>query len=43
MDLPNHFPVVLPEFLVRLVYTGEAGDWPCSGCVSTMGSVSGVP
>jgi len=30
MDQPNHFPVVLPEFLVRLVYTGEAGDRPCS-------------
>jgi hypothetical protein len=30
MDQPNHFPVVLPEFLVRLVYTGEAGDRACS-------------
>jgi hypothetical protein len=30
MDQPNHFPVVLPEFLVRLVYTGEAGDRACT-------------
>jgi hypothetical protein len=29
MHLPRRFPVVLPEFLLRLVFTGEAGDRPC--------------
>ncbi|TMK60598.1 MAG: hypothetical protein E6G14_15710 [Actinobacteria bacterium] len=30
MDQPPHFPVVWPEFLLRLVFTGEVGDRPCS-------------
>jgi hypothetical protein len=29
MHLPRRFPVVLPEFLLRLVFTGEAGERPC--------------
>jgi len=29
MHLPRRFPVVIPEFLLRLVFTGEAGDRPC--------------
>jgi hypothetical protein len=30
MDKPPRYPVVMPEFLLRLVFTGEAGDRPCS-------------
>jgi hypothetical protein len=30
MDLPPRYPVVIPEFLLRLVFTGEAGDRPCA-------------
>jgi Zn-finger in ubiquitin-hydrolases and other protein/SnoaL-like polyketide cyclase len=30
MDQPPQFPVVWPEFLLRLVFTGEAGDRTCS-------------
>jgi hypothetical protein len=29
MDKPPRYPVVMPEFLLRLVFTGEAGDRPC--------------
>ena len=29
MHLPRRFPVVIPEFLLRLVFTGEARDRPC--------------
>ena len=29
MHLPRRFPVVLPEFLLRLVFTGEARDRSC--------------
>ncbi len=30
MDKPPRYPVAMPEFLLRLVFTGEAGDRPCS-------------
>jgi hypothetical protein len=30
MDLPPHFPVVWPEFLLKLVFTGQSADKPCS-------------
>jgi hypothetical protein len=30
MDQPPHFPVTTPEFLLKVVLTGEAGDRPCS-------------
>jgi Zn-finger in ubiquitin-hydrolases and other protein/SnoaL-like polyketide cyclase len=30
MHLPPHFPVVWPEFLLKLIFTGAAGDRPCS-------------
>jgi len=30
MDKPPRNPVAMPEFLLRLVFTGEAGDRPCS-------------
>lgn len=30
MDLPSHHPVEMPDFLLRLVFTGEAGDRPCA-------------
>ena len=30
MDQPPHFPVRIPEFILKLAFTGEAGDIPCS-------------
>lgn len=30
MDKPPRYPVAMPEFLLRLAFTGEAGDRPCS-------------
>jgi hypothetical protein len=30
MDQPPHYPVAPPEFLLKLVFTGEARDRPCS-------------
>jgi hypothetical protein len=30
MDLPPHFPVAMPDFVLKLAFTGEAGDRPCS-------------
>jgi hypothetical protein len=30
MDQPPRFPVVWPEFLLKLVFTGQAADRPCS-------------
>jgi hypothetical protein len=30
MDVPPHFPVAMPEFVLKLAFTGEAGDRPCS-------------
>lgn len=30
MDLPPRYPVAPPEFLLKVVLTGEAGDRPCS-------------
>jgi hypothetical protein len=30
MDLPPHYPHMAPEFLLKLVLTGAAGDKPCS-------------
>jgi uncharacterized UBP type Zn finger protein len=29
MDQPPHYPVATPEFLLKVVLTGEAGDRPC--------------
>jgi ubiquitin-hydrolase Zn-finger-containing protein/SnoaL-like polyketide cyclase len=30
MDQPPHFPVAMPDFILKLAFTGEAGDKPCS-------------
>jgi hypothetical protein len=30
MDLPPHFPVAIPDFVLKLAFTGEAADRPCS-------------
>jgi hypothetical protein len=30
MHLPPHYPVTTPELVLKLVFTGEAGDKPCS-------------
>lgn len=30
MHLPPPHPVVIPEFLMRVIFTGQAGDKPCS-------------
>lgn len=30
MDQPPHYPVAMPDFLLKLAFTGEAGDRPCS-------------
>ena len=30
MDQPPHYPVAIPEFLLKLAFTGEAGDRPCA-------------
>jgi ubiquitin-hydrolase Zn-finger-containing protein/SnoaL-like polyketide cyclase len=30
MHLPPHYPVTTPEFVLKLAFTGEAGDRPCS-------------
>ncbi len=30
MDLPHPYPVAVPEFVLRVVFTGQAGDKPCS-------------
>jgi len=30
MDQPPHNPIAMPEFLLRLVFTGEACDRPCT-------------
>src|SRR5690349_17879406 len=30
MDKPPRYPVAMPEFILKLAFTGEAGDRPCS-------------
>jgi predicted ester cyclase len=30
MDKPTKYPVSLPEFLIKLIFTGQAADKPCS-------------
>jgi predicted ester cyclase len=30
MDLPPHNPVAIPEFVLKLVFTGQAADVPCT-------------
>jgi len=30
LDQPPRYPITLPDFLLKVVYTGQAGDKPCS-------------
>lgn len=30
MDLPSHYPVAIPDLVLKLVFTGMAGEKPCS-------------